>query len=112
MDFNIDVKSIIKGLAEFEIKATKALEDAAIKGAGIMENYAKSNANWEDKTGQARATLKGGNEWNGHDKVNVYIAGNMIYSPRLEYDYSGKYAILQPTVNACSKDILKMIKIK
>ncbi|PJI07045.1 MULTISPECIES: hypothetical protein [Clostridium] len=88
-----------------------------------MENYAKVNAPWKDRTGNARQTIEGGSKWQGESECAAYVAGNMEYSPYLELAHrkeseqddgvgmevgpsfselelsnEGKYAILRPTV--------------
>ncbi|OAA91257.1 hypothetical protein [Clostridium ljungdahlii] len=88
-----------------------------------MEGYAKNNAPWQDRTGNARQTIKGGFQWEDESKCKSYVAGNMEYSPYLELAHAkgksgddevgmevgpsfaqlelaneGKYAVLRPTV--------------
>ncbi|ARC85644.1 bacteriophage HK97-gp10, tail-component family protein [Clostridium argentinense CDC 2741] len=109
MDFNFE--NVVEGLAKLEIDTKYKLDKHAEKGGAKMETYAKLNASWQNDTGQARRTLKGGKEWSGSDKVNIYISGNVEYSPYLEYKNDGRYAILKPTVDALSKEILEGFKI-
>ncbi|OOO66770.1 hypothetical protein BS638_06495 [Clostridium tepidum] len=110
LDFKIDFENVVEGLEKLTNDTTEKLDKYAEKSGMKMEAYAKQNAPWENQTGQARRTLKGGKEWEG-DKVNIYISGNMEYSPYLEYKNDGKYAILEPTVNKLSKEILEGFKI-
>lgn len=97
-----------------------------------MEGYAKANAPWTDRTGNARQTMQGGFKWNDGDKCAAYISGNMEYSPYLELAHAkgkstdnevgmevapsfeqlelaneGKYAILRPTVRKLTPEFVK-----
>lgn len=110
MGFKLDAESLLEGLERLTTNTKDKLDKYAEKSGLKMEAYAKENAPWENQTGQARRTLKGGKQWEG-DKVNIYISGNMEYSPYLEYKNDGKYAILEPTVNKLSREILRGFKI-
>jgi hypothetical protein len=72
-------------------------------GKGTMENYAKRNAPWTDRTNMARNSLNGGGFLTGYDIVS-YIAGGVEYQKWLEVISAGKWAILQPTVLACKNE--------
>ncbi|MBP2032575.1 hypothetical protein J2Z42_001247 [Clostridium algifaecis] len=49
-----------------------------------MEGYAKKNAPWHNRTGNARRTIKGGSAWQDEHICDAYVGGNMDYSPFLE----------------------------
>lgn len=111
MNFKFDFESVVEGLDKLDNNCTDKLDKYAEKSGLKMETYAKQNAMWENQTGQARRTIKGGKEWESNDKVDIFISGNMEYSPYLEYKNDGKYAILEPTVTALSKEIIDGFKI-
>ena len=80
-----------------------------------MKQYAKKNAPWTDRTGNARRTLDSVNKfgWENTSEENIYfigVCGNMPYSPDLELKYKKKYAILGPTVKEYSDDMLENIR--
>lgn len=77
-------------------------------GKGTMEQYAKRNAPWTDRTNMARNSLNGGGLKAGDDLIS-YISHGVEYGKWLEVIGAGKYAILQPTVLACKKDWLRGI---
>lgn len=62
------------------------------------ETYARTNAPWKDETGNARAGL-----FAQHDKQpmvvhKLTVYGTMPYTFWLEVRWSGKYAIIGPTL--------------
>lgn len=67
---------------------------------GEATTYAKQNAPWTDRTGNARAglhseTLVGP----GATSFELIVAGSVFYQIFLETRFSGKYAIIMPTIN-------------
>jgi len=67
-----------------------------------LETYMRSNAKWTDRTGNARASLSA--EHHGIPMVEhtMVLYGSMPYSIWLEVRWSGKYAIIAPTMLALS----------
>lgn len=109
MGFNIDVEGVLRGFADFEVKAKAALGVYADTAGKKLEDHAKNNAPWQDNTGLARKTIQGGKQWEG-DKCHVYVSGNMQYSPFLELCNDKKHAILKPTVDKLSPEILQGLR--
>lgn len=66
--------------------------------ANRMEQYAKANAPWTDRTGAARRGLFGRTREQG-TWLMTGIAHSVDYGPALELGYHGQYAILKPTRN-------------
>lgn len=71
-----------------------------------MENYARANARWEDRTGDARAGLKGivVDAVNG-EGFTIAFGHSVYYGFFLEYKYGGQYAIINETVNWASNQL-------
>lgn len=62
-----------------------------------MTAYAKKNAPWTDRTGNARAGLH--TDLNvGQNYVELVVAHSVPYGIWLEVRWSGKYAIIGPTI--------------
>ncbi|AKA70135.1 hypothetical protein [Clostridium scatologenes] len=106
MEFKINAESLINGLLKFATKEKVALSVYADICAKKLEEDAKKNAKWIDRTGLSRQTIQGGTQKNG-DGVDVYIAGNTEQMPFLELAHEKKYAILQPTIDKNKDKILK-----
>lgn len=75
------------------------LASKASQHAQALETYAKANAPWTDRTGDARNQLTGSSEVNSKEIV-VVLAQMPYYGVYLERDHGGRFAILDPTMNA------------
>ncbi|WP_354088145.1 hypothetical protein [Clostridium algidicarnis] len=106
MSFNFNIESVINGLSEFEMKSKAAIGVYADTAGKKLEDHAKNNTKWTDRTGLSRKTIEGGKQWEG-DKCNVYVTGNTEQFPYLELAMDKQYSILKPTVNKLSPEILK-----
>lgn len=62
------------------------------------ESYARTNAPWQDNTGNARAGLFAQHDAEHMVKHSLTIYGTMPYTFWLEVRWSGKYAIIGPTM--------------
>lgn len=102
----IDSKQLLKRLENAETKSQVAIKMFAQEGAKKFENYAKINRPWTDRTGHARQRLVGWVE-TFSDKVRIHIGHGVDYGVYLELCNEKRYAILQPTVNACSKEVIQ-----
>ncbi len=83
-----------------------AAEKYAQAAAAKLEAAAKADAPWTDRTALARQTIAGVSDWVG-DSLRVGIAGNMNYSPYLEFCNEKKNAILWPTLNKMASEIIQ-----
>ena len=102
----IDSKQLLKRLENAETKSQIAIKMFAQEGAKKFENYAKINRPWTDRTGHARQRLVGWVE-TFSDKVRIHIGHGVDYGVYLELCNEKRYAILQPTINACSKEVIQ-----
>lgn len=101
----IDAKQLLGNLERAETKAQIAIKMFANEGAKKFQNYAKMNRPWTDRTGHARQRLIGWVETLAY-KTRIYIGHGVDYGIYLELCNERRFAILQPTVNACSKEVL------
>ena len=85
------------GVAAAEASFVKILEEDVLNTAIDALEYAKQNAPWEDRTGDARDGLDVEVEWQGH--VVVWTMFHTVdYGLYLETRWSGRYAIIMPTL--------------
>lgn len=64
----------------------------------IAETWARTNAPWHDNTGNARAGLFAQHDKEPMVEHSLTIYGTMPYTFWLEVRWSGKYAIIGPTM--------------
>ena len=65
----------------------------AQSGAQKMEQYAKKNRQWTDRTGRARQPLNG-SAFRIDNGYRIHIAHGVYYGVYLEYAHENKYSIL------------------
>lgn len=100
-----DASKLLSNLENAETKTTVAIRMFSQEGAKKFENYAKKNRPWTDRTGHARQRLTGWVEMFA-DKVRIHIGHGVDYGVYLELCNEKRYAILQTTINAMSKEVL------
>jgi len=94
---------LAEALEQYGQKAVAAVTAVAEYLAGKMQGEARQNAPWEDRTGNARTGLFATVEREAAETlVTIYLShGHTIYYGRfLELCNGGRYAIIQPTVEA------------
>lgn len=82
------------------------LADTAAKQ---LEEDAKRNAPWVDRTSNARNSIQGSYGWRGNHLV-ITVSGNMEYSVWLELAREKRYAILVPTIQKNAPAIFKAFR--
>jgi hypothetical protein len=73
--------------------------DSFRSSANGIEEYAKSNAPWADRTGNARAGLTANAQHNGGE-VSISLEHTVDYGFWLEVIQNGDFAIIMPTLEA------------
>lgn len=91
-------------------KVIEAVNAVASYFAPVLETAAKQDASWTDRTGNARQSLHAWTEQLSKDVVALYLSHGVFYGKFLEYKYSGRYAIIWPTIQAHLAEILKMLQ--
>lgn len=75
----------------------------------VVENYAKSNAPWTDRTSNARNTLSARTEHSpGRD--SIILQHGMPYGIWLEVRNAGRYAIVIPTIKYQGPRLMKSLE--
>lgn len=57
--FKFDISGMVAGLSDLDSASDKAIRVYAEQGALKLQNFAKENRKWTDRTGQARQRLHG-----------------------------------------------------
>lgn len=86
-----------RSLAHGSEKVKMAAWLAAQSMAPQVENYAKINAPWTDQTGNARNGLAA-RPYRSGDEIGIIVYHQVDYGIFLETLYSGKFAIINPTI--------------
>lgn len=89
------VRAAIVGVAQF----------IALK----MQNEARQNAKWQDRTGNARTGLLTEVDEVSKELVSIYLGHSVKYGQYLELNHGGKYAIIMPTIEANLPEIKRML---
>ncbi|WP_443660491.1 hypothetical protein [Clostridium algidicarnis] len=97
----IDMKGLeenMKKLKQFTPKLKAALALDARNIASEMEQWAKQNIVWKDRTAHARLFLKSTVTWKNSNELMIAISHHVDYGVYLELCNEGKYAILEKSI--------------
>lgn len=89
------------------IEAVKAVADYF---KPVLEDYARQNAPWTDRTGNARQTLHAWTDELANDVVELWLGHGMEYGLWLEVRWGGRYAIIWPTIEQHLAPIAQMLQ--
>lgn len=97
----------LKGLQGVEEKLKAGLLIVSKSAAKQMEAYAKTNAKWSDRTGNARQRLRGDAEWVNPTVLETFIVHQVDYGVWLELAMGRKYSILDEAMKSVAPELLK-----
>lgn len=98
--------SMTKGIIQAEVVVLHEIEEDVLRTAIEALEYAKSNAPWDDRTGDARAGLDVDVRWEG--EVIVWDMFHSVdYGLYLETRWNAKYAIIMPTLEMFAPELGK-----
>lgn len=113
MGVSIDGGSIstsLKNLRAAEKKLLSALEIVSKSASKQMEAYAKKNAKWTDRTGNARQSLSGDSYWADPKTLETVISHHVDYGVWLELAHGRKYAILEEALQSAVPELIQSYK--
>lgn len=105
MGFRFDSQQLRDGMAAQERKTLEAAMAYSKTAALELQNYAKVNAPWTDRTSMARTTLSADAEQKTSTVIQIWLAHGVEYGIWLELANNKKYAIIQPTIDLKSQSI-------
>lgn len=94
---------------QFGPKVKRAMVVASKRMESEAEAYMKSNASWTDRTGDARRGLKAETEVKTN-QVTLYLYHTVPYGPWLELRWSGKYQIINPTIEVIAPELMQLVR--
>jgi hypothetical protein len=103
-----DDRTLYNRLRTFNARADRFLTAAIGYHATRAQSYARSNARWTDRTGNARNGLFAKAERDA-PKYRIVIGGSVPYQVWLEVRFSGRYAILRPTVDHEAPELMRTV---
>lgn len=98
--YRFDDSEVQQGLDAYYNTVLEALHAVGEYYAPLVEAYAKQNAPWTDRSGNARQGLAGLIEDLSETSVALYLKHGMNYGIWLELKNQGRYAIILPTLEA------------
>jgi hypothetical protein len=87
-------------------KVQQAAYITAQRDAPRVENYMKTNAPWEDQTGNARSGLFARAYIEG-DEIGIVLGHTVPYGIWLEVRFNGRYSIIQPAIDAMGPVVMR-----
>lgn len=93
----IDISDLVRGLNSLESKTDMAIRVFAEQGAQKLENNAKTNARWTDRTGNARGRLNGRVERRS-TYYRLILSHGVDYGIWLELAHERRFAIIDETI--------------
>ena len=98
--------NVIRNLNKWGASKKIALSALGLDVGAKMQQDARQNAEWTDRTGMARRGLTGGFYWEGQDGYS-YIAHTVEYGIWLELANQGKYGIIIETRDKFADETFK-----
>lgn len=95
-----------KNLGAAEKKFQRAATLATNSMAPVAENYMKTNAPWQDQTSNARNGLAARAYTDGNE-YGIILFHQVPYGIYLETRWSGRYAIINPTIEALGPQVME-----
>lgn len=105
-EFEKDLKRLEK---TFTAKKSGALF-AAFETLGLkMQNYAKANKPWTNRTGRAQQSLNGGALVVDSDTIAAFVAHGVFYGVFLELSHQRRFAILEATARKHQSELEQIV---
>jgi hypothetical protein len=96
--------SMSRGIARAEVVVPQELEHNVLETAIDALEFAKEQAPWEDRTGDARDGLDVDVSWEGENIV-WQMFHTVDYGLYLETRWNGKYSVIMPTLELFAPQI-------
>jgi hypothetical protein len=103
--WSADSRNLTRKLATGPQQVHKASVVIANRMAPEVANYAKLNAPWTDRTGNARNGLAA-QAYEDGDEVGIVIYHQVPYGIWLEIRWAGEYAIINPTIDVMGPKVM------
>ena len=98
-----------EGIRQFEFKTRQGMIEFAEEFAKELQQYAQTQAPWNDRTGDARGGLEAAADSEG-DIIGIQLYHTVDYGIWLEVRWSGQYAVILPSIERKGPDLLDKMK--
>jgi hypothetical protein len=107
--FHLDTGRIQVNIAKLDRDMELGVAAAVDFQATQTEFFMRSNAPWTDRTGNARSGLHTATSKQGH-RFSILLAHTASYGIWLEVRFSGRYAIIEPSIRYTVAALPKVLR--
>ena len=101
--------NLTPGIALYSVEMIHRVHEVMRSYALEMQNYAQSNAPWQDQTGDARAGLEA--IVDEHPvRPSIYLYHTVDYGKWLEIRWNGLYAVIMPTIEDMGPGLMRRLE--
>ena len=93
----LDIGDLTSGLKNIHSKTDLAVRMLASQGGEKLQNFARENRKWTDRTSQARQRLTGGYESVSYG-YRIYLAHGVDYGLWLELAHEKRFSIIPQAI--------------
>ena len=111
IEFSLDISNLAQGLKDYSERLDVGLDMYSQTAARVIENHAKQRAPWTDRTGAARQRLTARAKRIKELQYQITLSHGVDYGIWLELANEKKYAIIQPTLNLKTPEVVRGMKI-
>ena len=108
--FTMDVGELRVSAAVFGPRLNRAISGFMLAQAPKVQSYARANASWTDRTGNARQGLFANYAAPGDGRHAINLYHTMPYGIWLEVRFAGRNAIIRPTIQSQAPLVMKAIE--
>jgi hypothetical protein len=101
---------MIRRLQEYQNRIQWAVKQVALYWSAVFEEYAKREAKWVDRTGNARQSLHAYVVELSQDSVRLFLSHGVQYGLFLEVRWAGRLGIIYPTIQRHLPAIQQMLQ--
>ena len=104
------ITTVINNIRQHESKLKQAIKILTGVGAKKMENWAKTNAKWVDRTGNARQGITGEADWISDAKIQIALSYSVHYGIWLELAMERRFSILEDAIEQNKDELITAYK--
>lgn len=104
------VTKLTESIAQHDLKVKRIIGGQFLRAQPEAVSFAKLNAPWTDRTAAARNGLNASvSQQNNGETFELILAHSVFYGIFLETRFSGRFAIILPTINYIGELLIQRI---